>query len=147
MIHTLKKGDFFKKTPLLLMLCFCNGVYAQTPCAGLTGKINNTQVKAINENIARQLSSEMNIEVKNMQILSYFKEDNWSIIYAETWVSDEPLLIYNGDLLTTNYIALSSGPVRVQDEDSMKQWVKEKAPAMPYKLAQCFLWYAKYRDN
>ena len=96
MRHTLKKGDFFKKTPLLLMLCFCNGVYAQTPCAGLTGKINNTQVKAINENIARQLSSEMNVEVKNMQILSYFKEDNWSIIYAKTGVSDEPLLIYNG---------------------------------------------------
>lgn len=104
-------------------------------------------MKAINENIARQLSSEMNIEVKNMQILSYFKEDNWSIIYAETGVSDEPLLIYNEDLLTTNYIALFSSPVRVQDEDSMKQWVKEKAPAMPYKLAQCFLWYTKYRDN
>ena len=89
----------------------------------------------------------LNLEIRIGNAKRFFKEDNWSIIYAETGVSDEPLLIYNGDLLTTNYIALFSGPVRVQDEDSMKQWVKEKAPAMPYKLAQCFLWYAKYRDN
>ncbi|WP_367298734.1 hypothetical protein [Hafnia alvei] len=84
----------------------------------------------------------LNLEIRIGNAKSSFKEDNWSIIYAETWESYEPLLIYNGDLLTTNYISLFSGPVRVQDEDSMKQWVKEKAPAMPYKLAQCFLWYA-----
>jgi hypothetical protein len=131
----------------LFTFFMCNICFAKNPCTNLAESSDKLQSHQLKENISNQLRREMNVEVKNLEIMNFFKENNWSIIYAETQVSDEPLLIYNDDVLTSNYIALFSGAVSTQDEDNIKQWITDNTPGIPYKLEECFLWFAKYRGE
>ena len=91
----------------------------------------------------RQLNQEF--EVKKVDILAFFTYQGWSMVYENDWASDESILVYSGDILHTDHVAIFSGAVSVDDD--MEQWIKESAPGIPDKLVQCFSWYSAYRTD
>lgn len=131
---------------VILFLFMSDSFYAKNPCEGLKGNLPAAQLIPLKKNIARQLNSEMEqvVEVNKVQIFSFDTLQEWSIIGVVTGVSDDALLIYKGNITNTDYVALFSGAVSVDDD--MIQWINQQAPGIPDKLAQCFAWGTVYRD-
>ncbi|HBE6260961.1 hypothetical protein [Escherichia coli] len=131
---------------VILFLFMSTSLYAKNPCEGLKGDLPAAQLIPLKKNIARQLNSEMEqvVEVNKVEILSFDTLQEWSIVGVATGVSDDALLIYKGNITKTDYVALFGGAASINDD--MIQWINQKAPGIPDKLAQCFAWGAVYRD-
>lgn len=128
---------------ILILLMAGNSAIASSPCSGLKTNLDVTQKNLIEKNIMRQLNQEF--EVKKVDVLAFFTYQGWSMVYENDWASDESILVYSGDILHTDYVAIFSGAVSIDDD--MEQWIKESAPGIPDKLAQCFSWYSAYRTD
>lgn len=108
---------------------------AAPPCDGVDRSLSAEHQAAWAPEIARQL------EVKRVEVLQSFRYGGWSIIYVETFVSDEQFLFYAHDPLTSHYVTSWSGAAATFEEDEIGKWVLQNAPKIPLTLAKCFAWH------
>lgn len=127
----------------IFCLLMCDFSFAETPCTALRGSLDSAQLGLLEKNIVRQRS--LQLDVKKVDVLAFFTYQGWSIVYENDGVSDESLLIYNDDIFNTDYVVQFSGAVSI--DDNMTQWIKQEAPDIPEKVAQCFSWYSTYRKD
>ncbi|TBL73083.1 hypothetical protein EYY94_16090 [Obesumbacterium proteus] len=68
---------------ILLSLSLCNCAHANSPCTQMIKNLNTTQKKQLEMDISRQA------HIEKANILKVFKDKDWLIMYADTYVSDE----------------------------------------------------------
>lgn len=70
-----------------LVFCLaCGFSFAKTPCTNMSDKLSAAQRDSLQNNIKRQLKTE------RLNILEFFKEQNSSIVYIETYGADEAFI-------------------------------------------------------
>jgi len=117
------------------------GACAASPCDGVDRSLTTERSVALAPEIAEQE------HVPMVDVLQSFRFRGWSIIYVNTYQSDETFLFYAHDPLSSHYITEWSGGARLDEEQTIRKWVRENAPGIPSKLAGCFAWHVtKDRD-
>ena len=86
---------------------------AAPPCDGVDRSLSAEHQSAWAPEIARQL------EVQRVEVLQSFRYGGWSIVYVETFVSDEQFLFYAHDPLTSHYVTSWSGAAATFEEDEI----------------------------
>ncbi|WP_243311782.1 hypothetical protein [Fundidesulfovibrio agrisoli] len=105
------------------------------PCDGIIREIDNELKTKLPPIIKKQLNA------PSIKILQYFYFGDWSIVYVETQISDNPFLFYSGNPLQSDFVTIWSGAATIYEEDEIKRWVLENAPGIPESLADCFAWH------
>lgn len=111
------------------------GARAATPCDGVDHSLTRERSAALASAIAKQEN------VPHVDVLQSFRFRGWSIIYVETYQSDEVFLFYAHDPLRNHTITEWSGAARIDEGNIIEKWAKTNAPGIPSKLAGCFSWY------
>ncbi|KNL75316.1 hypothetical protein AEX03_18825 [Salmonella enterica subsp. enterica serovar Albany] len=125
-----------------LVFCLaCGFSFAKTPCTNMSDKLSAAQRDSLQNNIKRQLKTE------RLNILEFFKEQNSSIVYIETYGADEAFIFYSGDEFKDDFITIWSGAAEISEEKNIEKWVKDHVPYIPDRLARCFAWYTIYRHD
>ena len=88
------------------------------------------------------MAKDMN--VPKADILQTLSLDNWSIIYIEDYVGDEPFLFFRDDPLHHSHVTLWSGAARNDEEQGIAQWVNTNATGIPTGLSACFAWFVTH---
>ncbi|EAU3900493.1 hypothetical protein D9802_24100 [Salmonella enterica] len=107
----------------------------------MSDKLSAAQRDSLQNNIKRQLKTE------RLNILEFFKEQNSSIVYIETYDADEAFVFYSGDEFKDDFITIWSGAAEISEEKNIEKWVKDHVPYIPDRLARCFAWYTIYRHD
>ena len=116
-------------------------VSAKTPCDGVDRHLLHGEKQKLMPPVARQIGA------PHPTILQEFKFEDWSIVYADTGVSDETFIFYHGDPTRTHYVTIWSGAAGLDEESQIREWTVENAPGIPLRLAKCFAWHVtKDRD-
>jgi hypothetical protein len=106
--------------------------WSQSPCDNVDRSLTDNSKVALAPVIARQLRA------KKVDVLQSFRFDGWTILYVNSYDSDETFLFYPHDPLHTRYITMWSGAAAWNEEQSIKNWTLKNAPGIPPKLASCF---------
>lgn len=115
-----------------LVFCLaCGFSFAKTPCTNMSDKLSAAQRDSLQNNIKRQLKTE------RLNILEFFKEQNSSIVYIETYGADEAFVFYSGDEFKDDFITIWSGAAEISEEKNIEKWVKDHVPYIPDRLARC----------
>jgi hypothetical protein len=125
----------------LLLIFIFNGVaFSKNPCEETVVKLGSSEKIALENNIKRQL------RVENVNVISFFKYNNSSVAYIETYDADEVFVFYIDDEFKSDYITMWSGGAYVSERKDIEKWAKENVPGISSELAKCFSWYAIYRE-
>ncbi len=107
-----------------------------TPCNGVDRSLSESRKKELASAIIRQEGLE------RADVMQSFKSDGWTIVYVNTYISDEPYLFYSGDpIMAKRPITAWSGAATVFETSEIKDWVLKNAPNIPDRLASCFAWH------
>lgn len=127
------------KRMLLVSLFFISvTILAKGPCGDVDRSISDEQKKQLAPTIAAQL------HVDHVEVLRSFRYGEWSIIYVETYETDNTFLFFNGNPLTQPYVTTWSGVVSPKEERKVLQGVLKSAPGIPAELARCFAWHVTH---
>src|ERR1017187_2701114 len=118
-------------TLLLIMGIATRPVWSQSPCDNVDRSFTDNSKVALAPVIARQLRA------KKVDVLQSFRFDGWTILYVNSYDSDETFLFYQHDPLHTRYITMWGGAAASNEEQSIKNWTLKNAPVSPPKLASC----------
>ena len=125
---------------VILIFCFpCFGT--SSPCNKMAKDLKLVRVNHLKFNIARQLN------VDNVNVLSLFENQSWSVVYVETDIADNAFIFYSGDIYTDNFVTLWSGAAEISEEKNIAQWAEDNAKGIPDELARCFAWYTTHGRN
>lgn len=108
---------------------------AATPCDGVDHSVTRERSAALASAIAKQEN------VPRVDVLQSFRFHGWSIIYVETYQSDEVFLFYAHDPLRSHTVTEWSGAARIDEGKMIEKWAEKNALGIPSKLAGCFAWY------
>jgi hypothetical protein len=107
-----------------------------TPCEGVDRSLSESRKKELAPAILKQE------KLERVDVLQSFKSDGWTIVYVNTYISDEPYLFYSSDpIMAKRPITEWSGAAYVFETSEIKSWVLKNAPGIPDKLASCFAWH------
>jgi hypothetical protein len=107
-----------------------------TPCNGVDRSLSESRKKKLASAISKQEG------VNRVDVFQSFKDDGWTIVYVNTYVSDEPYLFYSSDPITAKRpVTAWSGAAFVFETSEIKDWVLKNAPGIPDRLASCFAWH------
>ncbi|KAB7739001.1 hypothetical protein F2P47_14480 [Parvibaculum sedimenti] len=106
-----------------------------SPCEGVDRSLTTERKAALAPAISQQL------HLPKVTVLQSFRDNDWSIIYVQTFVSDETFLFFSGDPLNNHYITKWSGGASPSEEKDIKVWMKKNLPDIPEKLAGCFAYH------
>lgn len=107
-----------------------------TPCNGVDRNLSESRKKELAAAILKQE------KLERANVLQSFKIDGWTIVYVNTYISDEPYLFYSGDpIMAKRPITAWSGAATVFETSEIKDWVLKNAPGIPDRLASCFAWH------
>jgi hypothetical protein len=107
-----------------------------TPCNGVDRTLSESRKKELASAILKQEGLE------RVKVMQSFKSDGWTIVYVNTYISDEPYLFYSGDpIMAKRPITAWSGAATVFETSEIKDWVLKNAPGIPDRLASCFAWH------
>ena len=120
---------------LLVMGIAAQPVWSQPPCNNVDRSLTDISKAALAPVIARQLRAE------RVDVLQSFRFGGWTILYVNSFDSDETFLFYPHDPLHTRYITMWGGAAAGNEEQSIKHWTLKNAPGIPPKLASCFAWH------
>lgn len=84
------------------------------------------------------------LHLPKVAVRQSFRNNDWNIIYVETFVSDETFLFFSGDPLNNHYITKWSGGASPSEEEDIRGWVKKNLPNIPEKLADCFAYHVTH---
>ncbi|WP_023201837.1 hypothetical protein [Salmonella enterica] len=126
---------------VLFFFLTCDFSFAKTPCTNMSDKLSVVQINSLQNNIKRQL------KIEQLNILAFFKEQNVSIVYIETYDADEAFIFYSGDEFKNDFIIMWSGAAEKTEEKNIEKWAKDNVPDIPDELARCFAWYTIYRHD
>ena len=123
-----------------VVLSLIVGVAAQpawsvSPCDNVDRSLTDASRAAFAPVIAKQ------IHAQRVDVLQSYRFDGWTILYVNTYDSDETFLVYPHDPLRSRYVTMWSGAAAWNEEQSIKKWTLKNAPGIPPKLASCFAWH------
>lgn len=106
-----------------------------TPCKGVDRTLKPTQRVKLEAAIARQQQRE------TVSVFESFKAGGWSIIFSDASVGDSPYFFYSKDPLKgAEPVTVWSGGATLYETGEIVDWVKQEAPGIPQRLANCFAW-------
>lgn len=105
------------------------------PCTGVDRSLSPERKAALSSAIGKQMNA------ADVEILSSFRTDRWTLLNVDAHQGDEAFLFYSGDPSSTRYIALWAGAARLDEGEEIRQWALSNAPGIPPALASCFAWY------
>jgi len=106
-----------------------------TPCDGIDRSLSEKRKAELAPAIAKEE------KIEKVKILETFRSGDWTIIFIENYVSDEPYLFFHGDPMKTKSITAWSGAATIYEEKAMREWTTENVPGIPQNLARCFAWH------
>jgi hypothetical protein len=107
-----------------------------TPCYGVDRSLKESRKK----NLASVISKKERLD--RVDIFQSFKDEGWTIVYVNTYVSDETYFFYSTDPITAKHsVTKWSGAAYVFETSEIKNWVLKNAPGIPDRLASCFAWH------
>jgi hypothetical protein len=132
---------FFRLLQLAVFMAVATFTWAASPCAGVDRNLTNERKKILSPEIARQL------KVKRADVRYSFRADGWTILYVNTYDSDDVYLFYSHNPLTSRHITEWGGAAEVDEEREIRTWIIKHAPGIPGRLAGCFAWHVTKEDN
>jgi hypothetical protein len=125
---------------LLLVSLFLISVmsWAKGGCGDVDRSISDEQKKQLAAPIAAQL------HVDHVEVLRSYRYHEWTIIYVETYETDNTFLFFSGNPLTQPFVTTWSGVASAKEERKILQWVLKSAPGIPTELARCFAWHVTH---
>ena len=107
-----------------------------TPCKDVDRSLSESRKKELASAILKQEGLE------RVNVLQSYKSDGWTILYVNTYISDEPYLFYSGDpIMAKRPITAWSGAATVFETSEIRDWVLKNTPGIPDRLASCFAWH------
>ena len=82
------------------------------------------------------------LQTASAKVLRAYGLGNWHLLYVDTRGGDDAFLIYRGDPLTQQYIAMWSSDGAKSGQAELKVWARMNARGIPETLAKCFAWSA-----
>lgn len=125
---------------LLLISLFVVSVtsFGKGPCGDVDRTISDEQKKQLSPAIAAQL------HVEHVEVRECYRYKEWTIIYVETYETENTFLFFNGNPLTEPYITTWSGSAQAKEERKILKSVLKSAPGIPAELARCFAWHVTH---
>lgn len=111
---------------------FCGVSYAKRPCDGMVVELKSSEKLALERNIKRQL------KIDNANIIKFFKNNDKSIAYIETYDADEVFIFYLNYEFKDSYITMWSGGAYISERENIDKWVKDNVQNISDGLAKCF---------
>jgi hypothetical protein len=74
-----------------------------------------------------------------------FTAGTWSILYATSSGADGAYVFYSGPSSQVRPVTIWAGAARSDEAAGITRWVKENAPGIPTRLANCFSTYVTTR--
>jgi hypothetical protein len=74
-----------------------------------------------------------------------FTDGSWRILYATSSAADGAYVFYSGPSLRSKPVTVWAGAARSDETADITRWVKENAPGIPARLANCFSTYVTTR--
>lgn len=108
--------------------------WSSTPCDGVDRSLSDKR----KEDLSREITKRKG---QRIDVLQSFRLNGWTILYVETFSSDEPFLFYSRDPMSSDPITIWSGAARFDEEPQIRNWTIKNAPGIPAKLAACFAWH------
>ena len=106
------------------------------PCTGVDRRLTSRRRRQLEVAIAKEQDR------KTVKVFDSFKDEGWIILFTNASDGDEPYVFYSKDPLKGGHpVAKWSGAATIFETDEIAQWVKENAPSIPTRLANCFAWY------
>lgn len=107
-----------------------------TPCEGVNRRLTARQQVQLETAIAKQQ------KLKKVTVFASFKSDGWFVVFSDASVGDSPYFVYSsnptkGAKPTTAW----SGAATIFETSEVAEWVKQNAPGIPERLANCFAWH------
>jgi hypothetical protein len=125
-----------QSTVLSLIMCVViPPAWSVSPCNNVDRSLTDSSKVALAPVIAKQLHAQ------KVDVLQSFRFDGWTILYVDTYDSDETFLFYSHDPLHSRYITMWGGAAAWNEEQSIREWTFKNAPGIPSKLASCFAWH------
>jgi|WetSurMetagenome_2_1015567.scaffolds.fasta_scaffold03766_2 hypothetical protein len=137
-VRCARRWQILKK--ILLMSLFLISVtgFAKGGCGDVDRSISEEQKKQLAPVIAAQL------HVEHVEVLESYRYNEWSIIYVETYETENTFVFFNGNPVTQPYVTTWSGVASAKEERKILQWVFKSAPGIPVELARCFAWHVTH---
>jgi hypothetical protein len=127
-----------KRLLLIPILLMSVASLAKGGCGDVDRSISAEQKKLLAPAMAAQL------HVEHVEVLQFYRYKEWSIIYVETYETDNTFLFFSGNPVTEPYVTTWSGVASAKEERKILQWVSKSAPGIPPELAKCFAWHVTH---
>ena len=107
-----------------------------TPCDGVDRHLEARRQARLEAVIAKQQGR------KKVKVFESFKSDGWFILFTDASDGDEPYLFYSKDPVKGSPpLTAWSGAATIFETSEVAQWVKQNAPGISVRLANCFAWH------
>lgn len=107
-----------------------------SPCDRVATMLTPARRANLSTAVAGQLQTE------SAKVLRAYGLGNWHLLYVDTRGGDDAFLIYRGDPVTQQYIAMWSSDGAKSGQSELKGWARMNARGIPETLAKCFAWSA-----
>jgi hypothetical protein len=108
--------------------------WSSTPCDGVDRGLSDKRKGDLSREITKRKG-------QRIDVLQSFRLNGWTILYVETFSSDEPFFFYSRDPMSSDPVTMWSGAARHDEEPQIRNWTINNAPGIPAKLASCFAWH------
>lgn len=107
-----------------------------SPCDGVDRELTAGSQALLEVAIAKQQ------QMKKAQVFESFKHNGWFIVLSDTSSGDNPYFFYSKDPTEgAAPVAVWSGAAMIFETSHVVNWVKQKVPGIPERLANCFAWH------
>lgn len=77
-----------------------------------------------------------------VKVFESFKSGQWLVLFTDASDGDSPYLFYAADPADgSRPVTVWSGGATIFETSEVAQWVKDNAPGIPVRLANCFAWH------
>jgi hypothetical protein len=107
-----------------------------TPCEGVNRQLTARQQAQLEAAIAKQQ------KVKKVSVFASFTSGGWFVVFSDASVGDSPYFFYSSNPTKgAKPLAAWSGAATIFETSEVAEWVKQNAPGIPERLANCFAWH------
>jgi len=105
------------------------------PCRLVDRKLTAKQRALLEAAIAKQQ------KLKKVSVFATFRSYGWSIVFSDAGNSDSSYFFYSRNPVTgAEPVTAWAGGATIFETTEIAEWVKQNAPGIPLRLADCFAW-------
>lgn len=109
------------------------------PCGGVDRQLTTSMQVQLEVAIAKEQKRQA------VKVFKSFQYGFWSVLFTNASDGDEPYMFYSKSPLSGGHpVTLWAGAATIFETSEVAQWVRENAPGIPVKLAECFAWHVTF---